>query len=675
MATFQITGPDGKKYRVTGENAEGAFQALQQHLAGGESPAAATPAATDTRDSLLGKIDAGVRGAADMLSLGFADEIAAGLGTGFGLLGDYDEELARQRGIDESDAENRFGYRLGGQLAGGLTGGVGLARNGLSMGANAISAGQGLGRAALGSAADGAILGGLQGAGSGEGAGGRALNAAMGSAFGTALGGSAPYAIAGAQAAARPVLSPIMARLRPDQYAKQALGEGVRRSGMSTDDIANSLLRAQADDQSMFTVADAMGHSGQRMLSTVARNPNDMRQTVVDALTGRQMDQGRRVAAALQDASGSPLTAAQYRTLLEQSRGAEAAKNFAPVKTDIAPINVSDAVRIANKSISPAADNLAAARRTPTDIAARRSVEAGEASIRDPIRQAMKEARSYLASDNLTVTNVEKAFRAKTNIDQMIATATERGQGGLVAELVPMQNALDEALAKTSSQYARARDAYRVASQNIDAIDTGRQMAMPRSRLEDNMNTFGALPSEAAQRSARVGYFDPLITQAENRAGQMSNNARSLLSPRMRDELPVMAAPGRGPQLMDRVAREQRMFETANAALGGSKTADNLADAAEMSKFDPGVMMNLLRGRPVAAAVDAVVKMANEAKGMPPSVMERIAKSLLETNPQMAREMLRQGVSDAARRDGRRALANAILVNMSSAATGRLAAP
>lgn len=29
MATFQITGPDGKKYRVTGENAEGAMKALQ----------------------------------------------------------------------------------------------------------------------------------------------------------------------------------------------------------------------------------------------------------------------------------------------------------------------------------------------------------------------------------------------------------------------------------------------------------------------------------------------------------------------------------------------------------------------------------------------------------------------------------------------------------------------
>lgn len=32
MANFQITGPDGKQYKVSGENAEGALQALQQHL-------------------------------------------------------------------------------------------------------------------------------------------------------------------------------------------------------------------------------------------------------------------------------------------------------------------------------------------------------------------------------------------------------------------------------------------------------------------------------------------------------------------------------------------------------------------------------------------------------------------------------------------------------------------
>lgn len=32
MPSFNITGPDGKKYRVTGESAEGALNALKGHL-------------------------------------------------------------------------------------------------------------------------------------------------------------------------------------------------------------------------------------------------------------------------------------------------------------------------------------------------------------------------------------------------------------------------------------------------------------------------------------------------------------------------------------------------------------------------------------------------------------------------------------------------------------------
>lgn len=678
MPTFQITGPDGRQYRVSGENAEGALAALQQHLGSGASANPESPA-DDGRNSLLGKIDSAVRGAADTLTFGLSDEIAAGLGAATGIggtFGDYTGNLERQRGIDKADADQRGGYRLSGQLAGGVTGGVGLAKSGLSFGANAATAGRGLLRTAVGGAADGAILGGLHGAGSGEGAEGRFLGAATGVPLGGILGGAAPYAVAGASAAAKPFVAPIMSRLRPDTYAQTALGEGLRRAGMTADDVASSLRSATSDDQGMFTVADAMGNSGQRLLSTAARNPNDARQMIVDVLLGRQMDQGRRVASALQDASGTPLTSAQYRELLTKQRADQATKNYLPVKSDMTPIDVGGPVLAANAAISPAANRVAVLNRAlPTDLVAREGIEAGEASIRDPIRQALKEARSYLASDKLTVTSVEKAFRAKTNIDQMIATATEKGQGGLVAELKPVLDALDNALAATSKSYASARDAYKVASDNIDAIDVGRAMAAPRTRPADNLSTFGALPSQDAQRSARIGYFDPLIARAENQAGTMSNSARPLISEAYRQELPVLAAPGTAPQLGRRIAREQRMFETANAALGGSKTADNLADAIDMARYDPSIMSQLLRGRFVDAAISAVTRGINEAQGVSKPVIERIARAMMETDPEAARQLLSQGSQTKTVNDARRAIANAILTNSGASGIGRLAAP
>lgn len=427
--------------------------------------------------------------------------------------------------------------------------------------------------------------------------------------------------------------------------AQNAIAEALSRSGKSVDDVSDDLARASQDGQPDYWVADSLGKSGQRMLSGIARSPGDQRQVIAEKLTARQMDQGGRVAAALQDASGSPLTASQYKDMLEQSRGTQAKLNYDPVKTDITPIDITEAVRRANKSISPIADNIPAARDVPTDIAARLGIESGEASIRDPIRDTVKEARAYLASDKLTVTNVEKAFRAKNNIDMMIAKATEKGQGKLVEELMPVQAALDDALARTSKPYAAAREAYRKASQNIEAIDMGRQMAMPRARLEDNLNAFGALPDDAAMRSARVGYFDPLITQAENRAGQMSNSVRPLLSNKMRQELPVMAAPGRSDTLMNRLAREQTMFDTATEALGGSKTADNLADMADIQSFDPAMIGALLSGNIKGAAVNALTKGVNTLQGRNQATRDLIAKALMETGPTRAKAQLAEAVA------------------------------
>ena len=452
MADIKITGPDGSTFAFpVGTSAETIEGAMRSHYATYNVPAqetAAAPlkaeAAPDKRDSFLGKVDAAVRGAADTMTFGLADEMSAaanatlqplfGLGkSGASWSERYKANKADENAIDQSDAENRFGYRLGGQLAGGVTQAAGLAKSGLSATANAIEAGKSLPRVALAGGKEGAIVGGLYGAGSGEGIEERGQGAITSGIAGMAVGGAIPPLTAGISAVGKPLVAPLLARLRPDQYAAAAVGEGVKRSGREIDDIARIMQGARMDGQDGFMVADAMGNAGQRMLSTVTRTPNDARQGVAEALMSRQMDQGRRVAGALHDASGSPMTASQYEQALTQQRSANAGRNYAPVEQDVNPINVSRPVSIANRTISPAADNVATSTgAVPTDLAARAGIEAGEAAIRDPIREAVKTARSYLASDTLTVTNVEKAFRAKTNIDQMIAKATEEGRGCLL---------------------------------------------------------------------------------------------------------------------------------------------------------------------------------------------------------------------------------------------------
>lgn len=78
------------------------------------------------------------------------------------------------------------------------------------------------------------------------------------------------------------------------------------------------------------------------------------------------------------------------------------------------------------------------------------------------------------------------------------------------------------------------------------------------------------------------------------------------------------------------------MFETNVSALGGSKTADNLADAADMSSMSSSMIANFLTGNWGAAARQAADKVVSGATGMNPSTREIIAKALLSSNPAAA---------------------------------------
>lgn len=685
MATFQITGPDGKKYRIQGETAEGAFQALQQHFSDEQKYAGELKGTDPSLSDSIGNrlydaanaiglpgsrmrrdiqgADAFIRGAADVPAFGLADEISAGLSAVTGVggeRGNYSGNLEFQRAVDRRDEQLNPGARLAGQFAGGAAMGTGLARAGLSAGANAVRAGHGLGRVALGGAVDGAILGGLHGAGSGEGIGGRVASGAAGGLGGGALGAAAPYVIAGVGAVAKALAAPIMSRMRPEAYANRALGEGIRRSGMTADDITNALTRAQADDQGVFNVADAMGNSGQRMLSTVARTPNEMRQTVVDTLTQRQMGQGERLTRALAEGFNAPDTAAARTASLEAERAALANVNYEAARQGAGAVDVSGAVRSADDIIAPGVNRIA---------------NPGSGIADDSLEGVIRRARSLITDGRSNLTDFDSVLRAKQDIADMIGSAQRQGKNNQVRLLTQVNSQLDTALERASPQYRSANDAFRAQSRTIEAVDAGRAATSGRTRAADNIRQFQTMqPGE--QAAFRAGYADPMIARVEaSSVSPTTNRARPLMTEKTGQEFPAFAIPQRADRMGRRIAREQRMFETANSAMGGSKTADNLADAAEMSKFDTGVMTNLLRGRPIAAVIDAVTKMANEARGMPPSVMENIARTLLETNPQAARRLINAGASSAARSDGRRALAQAIVVNMGASATGRLVAP
>ncbi len=148
-------------------------------------------------------LDNAVRGAADTMSFGLADEIAAGANSAFG--GDYGQELSNQRQIDEMGG----GARLAGQVAGGIGGGMGLAQRGLSVAYNTAKAGKGFIPVAGSSAAEGAILSGAHGFGSGEGGFENRVDQGVQQGFyGSLYGLGTPIVARGAGAMGRKMFSP-----------------------------------------------------------------------------------------------------------------------------------------------------------------------------------------------------------------------------------------------------------------------------------------------------------------------------------------------------------------------------------------------------------------------------------------------------------------------------------
>lgn len=630
----------------------------QESIDGRKALSELTQQAANSGDGFGRNVDSFMRGAADVMSLGFADEVAAAGGalTGVGgEFGEYGRNLRRERIKQDQRDNSDTVASLAGRIAGGVGGGIGLARAGLSPTANAINRGAGLGRVTTASATEGATLGGLHGFGSGEG-NGRVKSGVTGGAIGLGVGLAAPAAVAGVSKLAGPVAAPVMARVFPEKYAERAIGEGVRRSGMTVDDIAAALGRSQADDQGMFTVADAMGNSGQRMLSTVARTPNNERQAVVEALQARQAGQGDRLSNFLAQGFDAPDTAAQRAASLTAQRTASANANYGAAREGAVAVDPTGAIQAADDFLTPGAMRL---------------VNPGNNLADDSVEAAVRRARSYLTDGESVLTDFNAALRAKQEIDAMI-----EGAGPTIQrQLIPIRNQLDEALARASQPYAAARDTFRQQSRAIDAVDTGRAASSGRTRADDTIPAFNRMSGEE-QSAFRAGYVDPLITRVENASmSPTTNKARGLITPKTGAEFPTFAAPGRAEQLGNRIAREQRMFETANHALGGSRTADNLADAAEMSKFDPGVMSRLLRGDPIGAAMEGGRRILGEAQGMPPRVVEQVAKVLMQTHPEAARKLLSGGVSRLSRADQARARLIASMISSGAAGAGRLGSP
>ena len=531
----------------------------------------------------------------------------------------------------------------------GIVGGVGTGAGLANAGLTATRAGAGALGTVGGMAVDGAGYGALNGFLSGEGQG-RLSDAVTGAEVGGATGLAIPAAAKVAGMVAAPVVSNLMAR---DWWGSHLLGGGsenaakvglartILSSGQTPDELQLALDNATAAGQPHYTLADALGKAGQDKLSSVVRAPGQGGVDTAKFLDGRQAAQGRDVSSALSDGLGVTTTSQKLAAALEKQKSDEATANYGTLRAQMGstPIWSPELQALTSRPSVIQAINDA------KNTAAERGY-----SVVNPFT---KGEDGTLSLPEGTAPTFDFWDTVKRGIDKQIAADPKN------YDLNGTKNALMGLI--DSPQYQAAREPFARTSRAIEAIDTGEEAART-GRPEDTIPAYNAL-EPGAQAAYRTGYANPLLEQATN-GNPGANKALPLMNEGTQAELANMSQyqgpqqpGGLGDVMAQRLNRSDEMHATRFRAMGGSKTADNLAGEHELA-IEPGVLLEAAGGNFKGLMLALARKTTNALTGSTPEVRSKLGQLLLTRGPNAdVKGALQATISNVA---ARQALARAL---------------
>jgi hypothetical protein len=496
--------------------------------------------------------------------------------------------------------------------------------------------------------ATGATLGGIYGAGEAPDIASIPGGAATGAAIGGTVGAALPAVAATLGAGARALQVP---RLRdPEKIATEQVAKTVRDSGQPIEEIVQRVRDAHAAGQTDYTIADAIGHAGERKLTGVAKVPGPGREMITEVLANRGLDMPQRTGGEVARALGAPRTAAVETEALIDRAGREAGPLYRQAEQVGHPV-WNDAIRdIVSDPIAKAG--------LKRGIEIQRIEAAGTGRASQPTDTAIVGFNEALDPIAGQVPNMRTLQALKVGLDDIIESSINPATGRLNAHgraVTGFKNRLLENIDTMNPVYREARQAYAGPMAVKDAVRTGQDM-VTRGRPADTLREFhGSSPTE--QQGIRIGVADKVQEQLE-RAGNYTPYLRAK-SPKGSQELEALSLyqgprqPGQPDQLRQFLNREEQMQRTSNAARGGSSTAENLADinaqpgAGEML----GLAGNVASGRLLAAAQGALGMAGRFAKGENEAQRTAIARALMTRDPDAAQRVAdRIGAYDLRRR-------------------------
>lgn len=579
-------------------------------------------ASPENKGGIGREIDSFVRGAGDIMSFGLADELAAAGGAATGIggeFGDYDRNLRVQRIIQDQRDMADPKASTAGRIAGGITQGVGMAKNGLSLLGN-VPASAGLGAKVGAGALEGAAYGGAYGLGSGEGVSDRLAQGAGGAAAGGLIGGAVPVVASGLKAVAKPIVDAVSARVNPGKYASTKIAERLSNSNMTVEQAARRM------EENGLSLADVGGKTTRNLLRTASNIPGKGSDRIATQLTLRQMGQGDR------------LKAVVGRTLADPD-------GYLAAKDDIAET----AERLSRPLYKKAeetpvhfSETLEGILETPAGKDALRRAEIIAANEQVPFKQLFVN----VADDGISTVKRVPDLRGWDYIKKAMDDIVTEGKDPLTKKLNRsatvvnnLKNKMLDEIDFVNPAYKEARKAWGGQKSIDDALEFGRDaMTQSPEAVRRQLAKYGPAEKEAARAGAAEWIRNSIDQRnfTQNAILKFFSNRQQYKNLRA-----LFDSPEQFKTFRQAVFAEAKKRSTYEAVKGNSTTAAQLADMMETGGLQEGfnTARTAVTSGPVSATIQWVGSRLKMLGGLTPDVADNLAQKLMASNPDKVRQV------------------------------------
>jgi hypothetical protein len=640
MGSFEITAPDGRKFKVTGDTPEGAMRALQKSL-GETEPAQAQPgsdALSQTRTGLGGFIE-GIPIAGPFIRRG-AEMAAAGTAAALDPDRDFQDFMDQ---IDRMNAEEKTanpGIDIASQFGGAIatTGLAGATKRGaqmLGMGGGSLPS------RALRLGTSGAAISGADQAARDIVAEGAVdpVNVAGAAGIGGAVSSAIPVVGAGARkvvgGAVEKVGDAVRATLDPARQAGRRISQAIdidRASDLNAlgaDDVATAVRNNQP-----IINADLGGETTRALARAAANQSPEARGALERTIGDRFATQAARLSDKVRNLAGNVDDLSSIDTI---KRAAAASNRPAYIQAESAP----EAQAIFTPKIQQLLQSprfRQATKAVPKRLADRAAVEGGPVP-KNPFMTA--EDGSFILQGDAQAPGLRYWDQVKRNLDGQIATAKRSNNNSLTTDLTSLKNTLVDELDAIVPAYKTARQGAASFFQAEDAVEAGKKFFKSTRMLPEFKRGIQKM-TEAERKAFETGFASEILDAAAASRDRQNVISRYFTSPESRAKIELAFGKPKAREFEAFVRVENAMDMLRGAVGGNSTTARQLLESGLLGgagwaySGDPTVGIS-------TAMVGAGARLAGRAAGkkINENVMKQVADMLLSNDPKVVERAIK----------------------------------